>query len=99
MFDFNNVTNEIEISINKNSNVDLLTIPYVTDPLIIETLFFNLYKIIIKIKKKLMVYMKYFYHQIIRESLIIVILRITFIPLQNNIILDMKQEVIKKKLQ
>lgn len=51
MFDFNNVTNEIEISINKISNIDLLTIPYVTDPLIIETLFFNLYKIIIKIKK------------------------------------------------
>ena len=42
--------------------------------------------------------MKYFYHQIIMESLIIVILRITFIPLQNNIILDMKQGVIKKKL-
>ena len=51
MFYFNNVTNEIETSINKINNVDLLTIPYVTDPLIIETLFFNLYKIIIKIKK------------------------------------------------
>lgn len=51
MFDFNNITNEIETSINKISNVDLLTIPYVTDPLIIETLFFNLYEIIIKIQK------------------------------------------------
>lgn len=51
MFDFDNVTNEIEQSINKISNVDLLTIPYVIDPLIIETLFFNLYKIIIKIQK------------------------------------------------
>lgn len=51
MLDFNNITNEIETSINKINNVDLLTIPYVIDPLIIETLFFNLYKIIIKIKE------------------------------------------------